>query len=434
MFPRFNNTPAALWEALPPTQRKLLQVAAMVARAAEGVACLVGGPVRDLLLGTTHLRDLDLMTTVDGRSIAASFALHTGGTVEKVTTFGTATVSLPTSDGTISLDFATMRTETYPHPGALPVVTFPAPAIEDDLRRRDFTVNALALPLTLEGFGTLLDPFDGLRDLQNSYIRVLHDASFRDDPTRLFRGARYAARYGYVFAAHTAHLAALAVRDGYLDTVSPARKRREIELAMRERNSVACFSQFHAQGLLQATSPTLLWDDWVAERIKHITERSELLWQENPETSAPLWAAFVIRAGEDAMMRLFGDLMITETSVRGLIRGLVSAFVAWQTGAITTETPFSTLAPHFEKLAPWVVRAFFPEPMRARLDRLYERLDEYGTTLHLNGNDLLRLGVPKGPAMGRMLAALRAAWLDGIVCTPDDEEIFVRNAVHVVTE
>ncbi len=278
----FHSTPAALWEALPLTQRELLQVAATVAQDADGVACLVGGPVRDLLLGSIYLRDLDLMTTVDARMIAARFAQRMHGTVEKETAFGTATVSLDTNEGAVSLDFATMRTETYPYPGALPVVAFPAPTIKDDLKRRDFTINAMALPLTPEGFGALLDPFYGLADLQIGLIRVLHDASFRDDPTRLFRGARYAARYGYHFEADTAQLVAAAVHNDYLHTVSPDRKRREIELGMREWNNVGCLDQFHAYGLLQATSPALLWDGWVAERIKHFSNRAEVRRQGNP--------------------------------------------------------------------------------------------------------------------------------------------------------
>ncbi len=425
----FHGTPAALWEALPSTQRELLQMAATAAREADGIACLVGGPVRDLLLGTASLRDLDLMTTGDARSIAARFAQRTGGAVEKVTSFGTATVSLVTHEGAASLDFATMRTETYPHPGALPVVAFPAPTIEDDLKRRDFTINAMALPLTPEGFGVLRDPFGGLSDLQTGHIRVLHDASFRDDPTRLFRGVRYAARYSYTFETHTAQLATMAVHDGCLDTISPARKRREIELGMRERNRVGCLGQFHAHGLLRATSPALVWDDWVAEHVQHVTDRAELLRQENSDTSAALWAAFVLREGEDAMTRLFRDVAITEANLRTPIRTLVSAFSAWQSGAITAEIPFSALAPHVEKLAAWIAWEFFPEPMRTRLEALYERLDAYRAAPHLTGYDLLRLGVSKGPEMGRVLAALRAAWLDGSMQTPTDEERFVRNRI-----
>lgn len=435
----FNTTPAALWEALPAAQRELLQVAVTVAREAGGSACLVGGPVRDLLLGATYLRDLDLLTTGDARTIAARFAQRTSGVVEKVTAFGTATVSLVTTGGggggggAISLDFATMRTETYPHPGALPIVAFPAPTIEDDLKRRDFTINAMALPLmpmtpmTPIGFGALLDPFGGLSDLQSGRIRALHDLSFRDDPTRLFRGARYAARYGYKFETHTAQLAVTAVRDGYLDTVSPARKRREIELGMRERNNVGCFGQFHAHGLLQATSPALQWDGWVAGHIEHISRQSALHPQENPEANAAQWAAFVVREGAEAMTRLFADLAITEADVRAHIHDLVYAFVAWRMGEITAETPFSALAPHFEKLVVWIVREFFPEPMRARLDALYERWDEYRAASHLNGHDLLRLGVPRGPEMSQTVTALRAAWLDGVVRTPGDEKVFVRN-------
>src|SRR5205085_768337 len=149
--------------------------------------------------------------------------------------------------------------------GALPTVTFPA-SIADDLRRRDFTINAMALPLTADGFGPLVAVPHAPDDLRDGHLRVLHDASFRDDPTRLFRAVRYAARYGFALESHTDALFAAAIATRALDTISPARKRHEIELGMLEADGVGCLAAFAAHGLLAAASSALVWDGWVAAK------------------------------------------------------------------------------------------------------------------------------------------------------------------------
>jgi len=431
--PRFDANPAVLWAVLSPAQRDLLNAAAEAARFVGADAYLVGGPVRDLLLGATHLHDLDLTTTMDARVVAANFARRVHGVVEKTTEFGTATMTAPTADGSASLDFATTRTETYPRPGALPVTVFPAPTVPDDLKRRDFTINAMALPLMSASFGPLLDPFNGLNDLRAGLIRVLHDASFRDDPTRLYRGARYAARYHYTFEPHTAAFAETAIDDRYLSTISTARKRREIERGMRESHIAACFAVSDAQGLLQATSPAMVWNDRIAERIASLTITMRQHHTNEADVLAlwPLWAAFVLHTGESAtatMHRLFTDLAITETAVQAPIHLLARAFDAWQAGAITPETENSALALYFEKLPEWVVSIFFP-PLAARLRAFYDRLQAYRAASHLDGNDLQLLGIPRGPFIGKVQTELRAAWLDERVETLEDEKGFVRNRI-----
>ncbi len=415
--------PAALWAALVPAQREALRsVAAAAAATTGGAAYLVGGPVRDLLLGATRLRDIDVMTTTDARLIAPVFAAAVGGTVEKVTAFGTATVTLPAESDPASLDLATTRTETYAHPGALPTVAFPAPSVDDDLRRRDFTINAMALPLTPDGFGPLLDPHGGWSDLRNGLLHVLHDVSFRDDPTRLFRLARYAARYGFAAEPRTAALATDVVQGGFLTTVSPARKRREVELGMRERDAVRCLDTFATFGLLRATSPALVWNAWVSSAVASLTSAQ-------PPPLWTLWAAFVAQQGEAAMTRLFADVALYETEVQTPIRQLVQAYAAFAARDATPETPLSDLAPLFENVPGWVVPVFFPTEVAKRIAALHERLRAYAAAAHLRGNEIQNLGVRRGSDIGEMVKALRAAWLDGRLQTLEDERRFVRERV-----
>src|SRR6478609_3289396 len=179
--------------------------------AATGPVYLVGGAVRDLLLGRGR-SDLDLVVVGD----AAALASRLGAEALEHERFATAKVRL---DGH-EIDIASARTETYPRPGALPDVE-PAEGIDADLARRDFTVNAMAIPL--EGAG-LIDPHGGRADLDAGRLRVLHEGSFADDPTRALRAARYAARFGFELEPATAEL----LRTTDLDTVSPDRRRAEM--------------------------------------------------------------------------------------------------------------------------------------------------------------------------------------------------------------
>src|SRR6478752_244315 len=191
-----------------------------VHRAAREPVYVVGGAVRDLLLGRPRA-DLDLVVVADPVALAECL----GSAVIEHARFGTAKLAL---DGH-EVDIATARTETYPYPGALPVVE-PAATIEEDLGRRDFTVNAMAVPL--EG-PRLIDPQGGREDLERALLRVLHERSFVDDPTRAIRAARYAARFRFALEPETERL----LRKADLTTVSA--DRRWAELVPRERALVA---------------------------------------------------------------------------------------------------------------------------------------------------------------------------------------------------
>src|SRR4051794_5373633 len=205
-----------------------------VREAASGTPVyLVGGAVRDLLLGREPI-NLDIAVEGD----AAALGRKLGGEIKAHERFATATVH---TDG-LELDLATARTETYAKPGALPEVR-PAPLVEN-LARRDFAVNAMAVPLI--GDHELIDPHGGLADLERSILRVLHDRSFVDDPTRALRAARYAARYAFALEPRTEEL----LRETDLETVSRDRVEAELRRLAREQKPGRGFELLDEWGLV----------------------------------------------------------------------------------------------------------------------------------------------------------------------------------------
>ena len=225
-----------------------LRIVAEEARREQVGAYLVGGPVRDLML-EVPIGDLDVLLSDRLERVAKRSARRLAGRAILRPRFLTATIEA----GDLRIDLSRARGEHYPGPGALPEVQ-PA-ALEEDLRRRDFSINAMALPLDARSGGMLLDPFHGQADLERRRMRVLHPGSFHDDPTRLLRGARYCARLGFRFSPETLRLVRLAVSSGGLQTLSRDRIRHEIEKMLDEANVARACEETDKHGLFSAISP-----------------------------------------------------------------------------------------------------------------------------------------------------------------------------------
>jgi tRNA nucleotidyltransferase (CCA-adding enzyme) len=344
--------------------------------AAEVPAYLVGGSVRDLLLGRER-SDIDV--AVEGDVVAV--ARRMGGELREHERFTTAAVRV---DG-LTVDLAATRTETYAHPGALPEVR-PAP-LPDDLARRDFTVNAMALPLT--GEPRLIDPHDGLRDLERGELRVLHARSFADDPTRALRAARYAARYGFALEPETAEL----LRHADLSTVSEDRVQAELRKLAAEPEQARGFELLDEWGLLELEPGAAKLAATVGELV----------------TSEP-WAGIVPRS----------DAVLAAALGRGLAQ-------ARELASVEPARPSEA-----------VERAHGRSGAELALARALgaEWLDRYVShwrqvRLEIDGNDLLAEGVAEGPAIGRGLAAALRAKLDGDV---DGREEELRTALAAARE
>lgn len=239
---------------VPPGAARVLEPLAREARARGQALYAVGGPVRDWLLGRATF-DLDVCVTGDPEPYAALCARLLGGTSEAFGRFGTRRVI---GRGRFRVDVATTRAERYADPAALPEVTAVGVPVEDDLFRRDFTVNAMAARLD-DGSRALVDPWGGRRDMKARTLRVLHPASFRDDPTRVFRAARFLARLRYKPAPGLTEDARDALRSGYAVKLSRHRLLHELLCLLQERDPAPAFGLLELWGYLPLLHPELPW-------------------------------------------------------------------------------------------------------------------------------------------------------------------------------
>jgi tRNA nucleotidyltransferase (CCA-adding enzyme) len=385
---------------------------------------LVGGPLRDLLLGRPSI-DLDIAVEGDAMALAREIANAIGGRAVTHPAFLTATVRIPG----FHLDLITARSETYARPGDLPTVR-PA-TIHEDLLRRDFTINALALHLNGPDEGEILDPTGGLADLDARRIRTLHERSFQDDATRILRAFRYAVRLGFEIEPET--LACLKRDLPYLDPISSARLHHEFARILVEETPEETLSRLHEAGVLAAIHPALRFERDHAEafaRLRDLTPTG---------SRAAYWPVLAWRLSEGEAAALARRLALT--------RGQRVAVEAMPTLDRLASPPSSVAQgpspepslhdPHLKRSAIAEMLSPFPLPALWALAALADDptvrdcLLDYLTSArherpHLTGDDLLALGVPRGPELGEILSRLRGAKLDGEIISRQDEETYVQ--------
>jgi tRNA nucleotidyltransferase (CCA-adding enzyme) len=355
---------------------------------------LVGGAVRDLLLGGRPL-DLDLIVEGDPALVAAAL----GGEVRTHDRFGTSTVSL---DG-FTYDLARSRRETYAHPGALPDVS-PAP-LSEDLLRRDFTVNALAIALVGPAAGRLEAAPLGLDDLERRTLRVLHDASFIDDPTRALRLARYASRLEFEIEPHTRALLESALDAGAISTVSGSRIGAELRLLAREPDPVSALRCLGELGIAHAIHPALGLDD------EPLARRALALLPGDGRRDRLALALAARHVPPPELAYLLHTLAFGAGDRHAILAAATRAPVL--AGALQRAERPSEIAVAVADAGPELVAlagALGPERQaREWLANLRH------VRLEIGGTDLIEAGVREGPAIGVGLSAALLAKLDGRV-------------------
>jgi tRNA nucleotidyltransferase (CCA-adding enzyme) len=422
-----------LEKSMDASRLELLHLLAYHASMLQMPLYLVGGVVRDILL-EYPVREFDLVVEGDGAVFAEYIVKKIGGRVLVHSKFKTATWTINEStlkrldfpafqqrDFSLSFDLVSARSETYASPGALPTVK--RSTIEDDMRRRDFTINAMALRLDGDHFGELVDVLDGRSDLKGGVIRALHPKSFIDDPTRMFRAVRYAERYGFKIEPETMKYfnedAKAVMRD-----LSGERLRHEVDLIFDEARRVSMLKRVNELGLLTVVHPA--FSSFEPKRLTALKMEPAKGFGEFtvPDilsfTQTLGWILLLIdhseKDVEEIAERLAFPVQLTKAT-RGAasLRGDLPSFKDWKPSQWTFHLD---KYPALSVYALWVVTSE---------EHLHEYLETWQKIKPFtSGDDLKDIGLEPGPKYKEILSRLRAAWLDEEVNT-EKEEINLRN-------
>ena len=397
-------------ESIPEELLALVEEAGEVAGGYGEGLYLVGGVVRDILLGRPNL-DLDLVLEGDAIELAGLLAEKYGGDSVVHRRFGTAKFR----KGGFSIDLARARSETYERPGALPKVR--PGSLMEDLARRDFTINAMAVHLDRDRFGELLDPYGGKEDLDNGLVRVLHPGSFIDDATRILRALRYEQRLGFHLEGETERLLRRGVN--MMETVSGDRLRHEIELILKEECPERMLLRGEELGVLSGLHPSLRGDGWIAERFEMARKAT------TPDVGLYL-SLLLYRLNEEDVEGILSRLRIV-----GRVARAITDTIRLKSGLPSLEDRELLPSAIYRILEGYSPQAIWAAALASPSQVVSSNLIRYVNNLRytrplLDGKALKGLGVAEGPRIGEMMRALLEARLDGKVETREDEEALVR--------
>jgi tRNA nucleotidyltransferase (CCA-adding enzyme) len=418
-MPNKANLAKNIAERLPEDMAAFVRRAGESAKRKQQRLYLVGGMVRDLLL-ERHNLDLDLVVEGDAIRLAQEIAGDMSAKIIVHPRFGTAT--LRWSNGTA--DLATARAETYAKPGALPSVK--PGTIKDDLARRDFTINAIAIELNPERFGNTIDPHGGQRDIDGKLVRVLHDRSFIDDPTRIWRALRYEQRLGFHLEPATLRL--LKQGTDWLGAVSGDRVRHELERILEEEMPEKALRRADELGVLKTLHASLRCDDWLRETFTSARERSLPETFPRPELYLAL---LCYRLTSEESEKMIACLRLPRLTARALRETM-------KVKEKIRELSTTGLAPSqiYKLIHGYSITSLTANSLAAGSATAAEHIELYLSVLRrvnpaLSGDDLKKMGVPEGPIIKELLETLREARLDGKVTHRAEEEEVVRGRLSL---
>lgn len=396
----------------------------------------VGGFVRDLLRGAENL-DLDLTVEGDGIFFAERFAEAHGGRVRSHPAFRTAVVVRP--DGS-KIDVASTRLEYYESPGVLPTVE--RSSLRHDLYRRDFTINTLAFCINRDRFGMLTDYFGGLQDLQQRLVRVLHNLSFVEDPTRVFRAIRFEQRLGFRIAPHTENLIRSAVRMNVLEKVGGSRLMNELIQILNEPEPAGAVARLAMFGLLPSIHPNLRLSpetEQVMRESSQLLTWFRLLYLDDP---CEQWQVYFLALTDRLKQDEFEEAC-RRLAVPGRI---VSQIFARRGQALGILDALQRRIKHGQQIRNSEIYTWFhgmPLELllylaaRARHEQVRRFASLYITRLryirpHLDGTVLMELGLKPGPHFSDIMQQLLAARLNGEISSTDDERAMAQDLISAI--
>ncbi len=425
-------------DILPTEILRLIRLIGAASRENGCDAFLVGGFVRDVLLGVRNF-DLDIVVEGDAMRLAKDLVKKAGGSYVLHERFGTATAVLPWPVRSkkirldeVKIDFATARKERYKNPAALPTVEFST--VREDLYRRDFTINAMAVAVADKTFGHLIDFFGGRNDLLDKKIRVLHDASFLDDPTRILRAVRFEQRFDFKIEPRTEGLIKEALNKKMLDKTQKQRLRDELILILNEDRPGKALKRMDALGGLGFIYPKLRFKKTTEKFFNSIKET--ILWAKSARLKKGMPDAWLIY-----LMALL-DALTMES-----LKNVCAEFVFKKNEQLWLYS--------YKKNSPGILR-FLEGPRRVPASELFKRLEPLsyeamvaimsksrsgiarkrisdfltkydGVTLKIKGGDLEALGLKAGPDFKKILTLALYAKLDKGFKNKNQELYFVKS-------
>ena len=372
---------------------------------------LVGGAVRDIILGKTP-KDLDFVVDKKAENISSEIALELNGEVLSNSEFGTSKLSIKKS----IYDIANARSETYAHPGALPKVT--RNSIDKDLWRRDFSINSVAIKLTQDEDWQILDPTDGLADISHGTIRVLHDKSFVDDPTRIFRAVKYSIRFGFSIDEKTEKLIGNCIKSNYINKISGNRILSEVSQILEEDHFKASIQLLSSLGILSSIHPKLKIGDALLDKLNQLNNDTKkdkstlltLLFSDiNPEDIEEICQRLDVNPKK---VQILHDIQTIKQNTKSLSK---------------TKIINSELMMVLDKLD---IEAISSIQLISKNESLRNNLSNFLDKLRfikpkIAAKEIISLGIAPGPQIGNLLADIRFAVADGILKTATEEKQFV---------
>ncbi len=414
----------ATWirDRFPPEICELLTLAGKVAEELQFNAYLVGGTIRDLLRGERNL-DIDIVIEGDGIVFARKFAEKIGARVNVHERFSTAKII----KDSLRLDVATARTEYYETPAALPRVRLSS--IKKDLYRRDFTINTLAVRLNPKSFGQMVDFFGGQRDLKDKTIRVLHNLSFIEDPTRAFRAIRFAERFGFKLSKQTDSLIKSSIKMDLFSKLTGSRIYDEMVLIFEEAEPYRVIKRLAEYGLLGVLDKDLELTDELEQLLASV--HNSLLWfglsfQEEKPDKTTIYLMALTSALKDTRREALLDRLIVPPRVkRAVKRGIRAA-----TGCLRN-LPLKDPAAIYDELSGLDVEALLFAMSLTKEEVVKKEISRYLLELRkvkplISGTDLKEMGVEPGPEYSSILGGVLAEKLRGKLRSREDELRFVR--------
>ena len=372
---------------------------------------LVGGAVRDIILGKTP-KDLDFVVDKKAENISSEIALELNGEVLSNSEFGTSKLSVKKS----IYDIANARSETYAHPGALPKVT--RNSIDKDLWRRDFSINSVAIQLTQDENWQILDPTDGLTDISHGTIRVLHNKSFVDDPTRIFRAVKYSIRFGFSIDEKTEKLIGNCIKSNYINKISGNRILSEVSQILEENNFKTNIQLLSSLGILSSIHPKLKIGNALLDKLTKLNndtkeDKSKLLTlffsDINPENIDGICQRLDVNP---KTVKMLHDIQTIKQNTKSLSK----------TKIINSELMMLLDKLDIESIS-YIQLISKNESLRKNLSNFLDKLRFIKPKIA--AKEIISLGITPGPQIGNLLADIRFAVADGILKTVNEEKQFI---------